>query len=144
MVMTYHSMPISIPVSWQYNQSVFNFLLIAWYHNIYIVIIRRTVSMYHYTSVWQDPPATSSQERKPADFMPVGYLTILSQNHWSFQPERREFLRITYVIGYWSVQFMWRAMHLCVRGSQQILHTCSQSQGGSISIYLSIYPRSIW
>ena len=44
------------------------------YIYIYIVIHRRTISLYHTTSEWLDTQDASSWHRKPADFTVVGYL----------------------------------------------------------------------
>ena len=51
-------------------------LYIYIYIYIYIVIHRQTVSLYHNSSVWLDTGGASSWDRIPADFAPVGYLTV--------------------------------------------------------------------
>ena len=53
-------------------------------------------------------------------------------------------------IGYWSVQFLRRALHLCIFGSLVILHSSAQPTAGSIYIVIhwqtvSLYHNSsVW
>ena len=74
------------------------------YIYIYIVLLRQTVSLYHSPSVWLETRFTSSWDRNPTDFTPVGYLTAnLTQMYY--------FPLFTYALnGYRNAQFIRRAL----------------------------------